>query len=77
MIELLSLEGRTVLIEHLRGIVNRHFEETGSSRAEEILEGFDDHYLSLFKLVKPKTTDISALLGRRGRSARETQETAQ
>ncbi len=77
LIELLSLEGRTVLVEHLRGIVNRHFEETGSSRAEEILEGFDDHYLAIFKLVKPKTTDVSALLGRRGRSARETLETAQ
>lgn len=77
LIELLSLEGRTVLVEHLRGIVNRHFEETGSSRAEEILEGFDDHYLAIFKLVKPRTTDVSALLGRRGHSARETLETAQ
>jgi len=72
LIELLSLGGRTVLIEHLRGIINRHFEETGSNRAEEILEGFTAHYLAFFKLVKPKTTDVSALLGRRDHSARET-----
>ena len=44
LIELLSLAGRTVLIEHLRGVINRHFEETGSPRAEQILEGFNDHY---------------------------------
>jgi len=72
LIELLSLTGRTVLIEHLRGVVNRHFEETGSPRAEQILEGFNEHYLTLFKLVKPKTTDVSALLGRRGHSPKET-----
>jgi glutamate synthase (NADPH/NADH) large chain len=72
LIELLSLAGRTVLIEHLRGVVNRHFEETGSRRAEQILEGFNDHYLTLFKLVKPKTTEVSALLGRRGHSQKET-----
>jgi len=77
LIELLSLDGRTVLIEHLRGILNRHFEETGSSRAEEILEGFDEHFLALFKLVKPIATEISALLGRRGHSARQPSEVAQ
>ena len=71
-IELLSLTGRTVLIEHLRGVINRHFDETGSSRAEQILEGFNEHFLTLFKLVKPKTTDVSALLGRRGHSQKET-----
>ncbi len=72
LIELLFLTGRTVLIEHLRGIINRHFEETGSRRAEQILEGFNEHYLALFKLVKPKTTDVSSLLGRRGHSQKET-----
>lgn len=72
LVELLSLDGRTVLIEHLRGVINRHFEETGSRRAEQILEGFDEHYLAFFKLVKPKTTDVDALLGRRGHSPKET-----
>jgi glutamate synthase (NADPH/NADH) large chain len=72
LVELLSLAGRPVLQEHLRGIINRHFEETGSPRAERILSGFDEHYVLLFKLVKPKTTDVESLLGHRGNSPKET-----
>ena len=72
LVEVLSLEGRAILQEHLRGIINRHMEETGSRRAERILSGFDEHYVSLFKLVKPITSDVNSLLGRRGNSPRET-----
>jgi glutamate synthase (NADPH/NADH) large chain len=72
LVELLSLENRGVLQEHLRGIVNRHFQETGSTWAERILTGFDEHYVGLFKLVKPKTSDVASLLGHRGNSPRET-----
>ena len=72
LVEVLSLEGRGVLQEHLRGIINRHMEETGSRRAERILSGFDEYYVSLFKLVKPKTSDVNSLLGRRGNSPQET-----
>lgn len=72
LVEVLELTDRAVLQEHLRGIINRHFEETGSLRAEKILSAFDEHYVGLFKLVKPKTTDVESLLGRRGNSPKET-----
>ncbi|MBU1455250.1 MAG: glutamate synthase large subunit, partial [Proteobacteria bacterium] len=72
LVEVLSLETLAVLQEHLRGIINNHFQETGSSRAEHILTGFDEHYVDLFKLVKPKTSDVATLLGHRGNSPRET-----
>jgi len=72
LVDVLNLDGRAVLQEHLRGIINRHMEETGSLRAERILSAFDEHYVSLFKLVKPKTSDVNSLLGRRGHSPRET-----
>ncbi len=72
LVEVLPLDNRAVLQEHLRGIINRHYEETGSLRAERILSGFDEHYVLLFKLVKPKTTDVESLLGHRGNSPRET-----
>ncbi len=72
LIEVLSLEGRAVLIEHLRGIIATHFELTGSLRAENILAAYDENYVKLFKLVKPKTTDVEVLLGRRGHVSEET-----
>ncbi len=71
LVEVVSLTGHKVLQEHLRGIINRHYEETESCRAEHILADFEE-YIDLFKLVKPKTTDIKSLLGRRGSSPRET-----
>ncbi|MDK9708843.1 MAG: glutamate synthase large subunit [Desulforhopalus sp.] len=72
LVEVLSLEGRAVLQEHLRGIINNHLLETGSARAERILSGFDEHYAALFKLVKPRSADVATLLGHRGNSPRET-----
>ncbi len=72
LVELLALDGRAVLQEHLRGIINAHYQETNSARAERILTGFDEHYAWLFKLVKPKTSDVETLLGHRGNSPRET-----
>ncbi len=72
LVEIITLEGKAVLQEHLRGIISAHLEETGSVRAERILTGFDGQYLSLFRLVKPKTSDVSTLLGHRGNSPRET-----
>lgn len=72
LVELLSLEGRPVLQEHLRGIISSHYQETGSFLAEQILSGFDEHYVDLFKLVKAKTSDIATLLGHRGNSPKET-----
>ncbi len=68
LVELVALAGRDVLLEHLRGIINTHLEETDSGRAEQLLTDFDA-FGPLFKLVKPKTTDLSLLLGHRGTSA--------
>jgi glutamate synthase (NADPH/NADH) large chain len=53
-------------------MINAHYQETGSVRAERLLTGFDGQYVSLFKLVKPKTSDVTTLLGHRGNSPRET-----
>jgi len=72
LVDILTLEDRAVLQEHLRGMINSHFEETGSERAERILVGFEEQYMSLFKIVKPKTSDVTTLLGHRGNSPRET-----
>jgi glutamate synthase (NADPH/NADH) large chain len=72
LVEMITLEDRAVLQEHLRGIINAHFLETGSEWAERLLTGFDDQYMGLFRLVKPKTSDVENLLGHRGNSPRET-----
>ncbi len=72
LVDILTLEGRAVLQEHLRGIINAHFLETGSEWAERLLTGFDGQYMSQFRLVKPKTSDVATLLGHRGTSPEET-----
>jgi glutamate synthase (NADPH/NADH) large chain len=72
LVEILSLEGRSVLQEHLRGIIDAHFQETGSARAERILVAFDEHFVGFFKLIKPKTSDVASLLGHRGNAPEET-----
>ncbi len=72
LVEVMALEGRAVLLEHLRGIINAHYLETGSEWAERILVGFDEQYAELFKLVKPRTSDVATLLGHRGTSPHET-----
>lgn len=71
LVDVVSIEEMPVLQEHLRGIINAHYDETGSHLAERILAGFDEHYGALFKLVKPKTTDVATLLGRKGSSPKE------
>ncbi|MGB3221590.1 MAG: glutamate synthase large subunit [Desulforhopalus sp.] len=76
LVDLVTLEDKAVLQEHLRGMINAHFMETGSERAERLLTGFDEQYMGLFRLVKPKTSDVSTLLGHRGNSPRETLEVA-
>jgi len=70
LVELVNLQGQELLLEHLRGIVSRHFSETGSLRAEQILTDFDS-YGPKFKLVKPVTSDLATLLGHRGSSPKE------
>ena len=41
-------------------------------RAEQILVAFDEHFVGLFKLIKPKTSDVASLLGHRGNAPEET-----
>lgn len=59
-----------ILQEHLRSLLHQHVEETGSEKAQKILNDFN-RYLSQFKLVKPKTSDVNTLLGHRARSSAE------
>ncbi len=77
-IEMLSIDNEALTIhqEHLRGIINQHFEETGSLRAQEILQNFDQ-YAPMFKLIKPTATDVKTLLGHRSRSTAELRIQAQ
>ncbi|WP_077342671.1 glutamate synthase large subunit [Pseudocolwellia agarivorans] len=77
-IEMLSIDNDDLTIhqEHLRGIISQHVEETGSIRAQEILANFDA-FAPLFKLVKPKATDVKTLLGHRSRSSAELRVQAQ
>ena len=75
-IEMLTMDDLTIHQEHLRGIINQHFEETGSLRAQEILHDFDK-YSPLFKLIKPTATDVKTLLGHRSRSSAELRIQAQ
>ncbi|MCF6435130.1 glutamate synthase large subunit [Pseudoalteromonas sp. MMG022] len=62
--------------EHLRGLIAEHLELTCSSRAEQVLANFD-LYLPMFKLVKPKSSDVKSLLGHRARSSAELRVQAQ
>lgn len=75
-IELLPIENLTIHQEHLRGIISQHLEETDSLHAHNILSNFDA-FAPLFKLVKPKATDVKTLLGHRSRSSAELRVQAQ
>jgi len=70
LVELLDVAEIAIHVEHLRGLISEHLQETGSSRAEQLLADFQ-HYLPLFKLVKPKSSDVKSLLGHRTRSSAE------
>ena len=69
-IEMLEMGDLAIHQEHLRGIIDKHFNETGSLRAQEILQNFDK-FSPLFKLIKPSATDVKTLLGHRSRSTAE------
>lgn len=76
MIDLLDLGPLAIHQEHLRGIINQHWHETNSPRAEEILTNFE-HYIPMFKLVKPKSADLKSLLGHTSQSSAELRIQAQ
>ncbi|MCW8092839.1 glutamate synthase large subunit [Alteromonas sp. ASW11-130] len=76
LVEVLSIEDKVILAEHLRGLINQHYEETGSEFALSLLTHFAQS-LKKFKLVKPKTSDVKNLLGHISRSSAELRVEAQ
>ncbi|OCG49295.1 glutamate synthase large subunit [Gilliamella sp. Choc5-1] len=76
LVELLNVADYSIHEEHLRGLIMEHAQLTHSSRAEEILANWDD-YSKQFVLVKPKSSDVTALLGHRSRSSAELRIQAQ
>ena len=76
LVELLELDDLMIHQEHLRGIITQHLQETGSQRAQQILANFSQ-YLPKFKLVKPKSSDVTSLLGHQSRSTAELRVHAQ
>ena len=70
LVDVLSMSTIDQLKEHLRGIIDAHLNETGSGRAELMLDDFNAK-CARFKLVKPKGLRVEDLLGKRGRSANE------
>lgn len=76
LVEVLSVDDLAIHEEHLRGLINEHVQHTGSHRGEEILANWPV-WVSRFALVKPKSSDVKALLGHRSRSAAELQVQAQ
>lgn len=76
LVEVLSVDDLAIHEEHLRGLITEHVHHTGSSRGEEILANWPA-WSSKFSLVKPKSSDVKALLGHRSRSAAELRVQAQ
>ncbi|KZN46042.1 glutamate synthase large subunit [Pseudoalteromonas luteoviolacea] len=76
LVEVMTLEQLPSHQEHLRGLIAEHLELTGSGRAEQVLANFD-LYIPMFRLVKPKSSDVKSLLGHRARSSAELRVQAQ
>ena len=70
----INIDGSTVAVDE--DLIADHLELTGSCRAETILANFE-LYLPMFKLVKPKSSDVKSLLGHRARSSAELRVQAQ
>ncbi|WP_034943668.1 glutamate synthase large subunit [Erwinia oleae] len=76
LVEVLNVDDLAIHEEHLRGLITEHVSHTGSSRGEEMLANWPA-WSSKFSLVKPKSSDVKALLGHRSRSAAELRVQAQ
>jgi len=76
LVEVLSIDDKVILSEHLRGLINQHYEETGSDHAWYLLSNFAE-VLPRFRLIKPKTSDVKNLLGHISRSSAELRLQAQ
>lgn len=76
LVEVLDVDPLAILHEHLRSLITEHVQATGSSRAEQILVNWPE-WRPKFALVKPKSSDVKALLGHRSRSTAELRVQAQ
>ena len=76
LVEMLNVADYPIHEEHLRGLIMEHAQLTNSSRAEEILANWQE-FAKQFVLVKPKSSDVKALLGHRSRSSAELRVQAQ
>ncbi|MEC8375581.1 MAG: glutamate synthase-related protein, partial [Pseudomonadota bacterium] len=76
LVDVMTIEDKAILAEHLRGLINQHYEETGSEHSLSLLTNFADT-LKRFKLIKPKTSDVKNLLGHISRSSAELRIQAQ
>ncbi|MBE1300058.1 MAG: glutamate synthase large subunit [Alteromonadaceae bacterium] len=76
LVEIMNITDKVILSEHLRGLIDQHYEETGSEHALKILTDFAS-YLDKFRLIKPKTSDVKNLLGHISRSSAELRVQAQ
>lgn len=76
LVEILEIGDKVILSEHLRGLINQHYELTGSEHALNLLTHFAE-VLPRIKLVKPKTSDVKNLLGHISRSTAELRLQAQ
>ncbi|QJR80099.1 glutamate synthase large subunit [Alteromonas pelagimontana] len=76
LVEVMPIDDKVILAEHLRGLLNQHYEETGSEHSLSLLTDFTTA-LTRFKLIKPKTSDVKNLLGHISRSSDELRIQAQ
>ncbi len=76
LVEVLEVADLAIHEEHLRGLIIEHVQLTASARGEEILANWPE-WAAKFALVKPKSSDVKALLGHRSRSAAELRVQAQ
>lgn len=76
LVDVLRITDLTIHEEHLRGLITEHVQHTQSARGENILENWS-RFTSQFALVKPKSSDVKALLGHRSRSITELRIQAQ
>lgn len=76
LVEVLAVADLAIHEEHLRGLITEHVHLTGSHRGEELLADWPA-WAGRFALVKPKSSDVKALLGHRSRSVAELRVQAQ
>ena len=76
LVDIMPVDDKVILSEHLRGLINRHYEETGSEHSLKLLTNYAIES-SRFRLIKPKTSDVKNLLGHISRSSAELRLQAQ